>query len=72
MRNLDFKYLAAQNFLCFGPDGIELDLSDYGNVILVRGDNLDVRDEEERVASNGVGKKFYPRDHGLYALRQNH
>lgn len=52
---LDFTYLSAQNFLCFGSDGIELFLKKYGNVVLIRGNNLDVNDEE-RVASNGVGK----------------
>lgn len=56
---LDFTYLSAQNFLCFGSDGIELHLKKYGNVVLIRGNNLDVNDEE-RVASNGVGKSSVP------------
>lgn len=60
MKNLDFKYVAAGNFLCYGPEGIELELEKYGNVILVRGDNLDVKEEEERIASNGVGKSSIP------------
>lgn len=42
--------------MCFGPDGIEIDLSKLGNIILVRGDNQDVQDEEERISSNGCGK----------------
>jgi DNA repair exonuclease SbcCD ATPase subunit len=49
-------YLAAENFLCFGPNGIELRLDHYGNIVLIRGNNLDVQDDEERIASNGIGK----------------
>ena len=44
MRSLDFKYLRAKNFVCFGPDGIEIELSKYGNITLIRGNNLDVHD----------------------------
>lgn len=65
MNNLNFKYFAAKNFVCFGPEGIEIDLTKLGNIILVRGENLDVIDEEEkegdeRVASNGIGKSSIP------------
>lgn len=60
MQNLKFKYLRAKNFLCFGPDEIEIDLEKQGNIILIRGDNQDVKDEEERIASNGVGKSSLP------------
>ncbi|MCK9458555.1 MAG: AAA family ATPase [Proteobacteria bacterium] len=65
MKNLKFKYFSAKNFVCFGPEGIEIDLTKKGNVILVRGENLDVIDEEEkegdeRVASNGIGKSTIP------------
>lgn len=60
MKKLNFKFIAAQNFLCFGPDGIELNLEDLSNIILVRGDNEDVQDEEERISSNGVGKSSIP------------
>ena len=56
MRKLNFKYLAATNFVCFGPEGVQIDLTKKGPVTLVRGDNLDVVEDEERVASNGVGK----------------
>lgn len=56
MRKLNFKYLAARNFVCFGPEGIEIDLTKKQPMVLVRGDNLDVFEDEERIASNGVGK----------------
>ena len=60
MIDLKFKYVAAQNFLCFGPEGVEVDLSEYGNIILIRGENMDVFEEEEKVSSNGVGKSSSP------------
>jgi DNA repair exonuclease SbcCD ATPase subunit len=56
MKNLNFKYIAAKNFLCFGPDGIEINFEDYGNIVLIRGNNLDVKDEDGKTSSNGVGK----------------
>ena len=70
MRKLNFKYIAAWNFLCFGEEGIELDFSNLGNIVLVRGMNLDVKpvgaegtlfadadeEEQERLSSNGTGK----------------
>ena len=63
MRNLKFKYFSAKNFFCFGPEGIEVDLEKLGNIVLIRGENLDVIDEEgkegdERIAVNGIGKCF--------------
>lgn len=60
MKNLDIKYVFAQNFLCFGSDPIEINFSDYGNIILVRGSNHDVMDSDSRTASNGVGKSSIP------------
>lgn len=68
MKNLDFKYMAAKNFLCYGAAGIELNLSDYSNVVLVRGINLDRQQvalsdasiSERRIASNGSGKSSIP------------
>lgn len=59
MKNLDIKYVYAQNFLCFGPEGFELKFSDYGNIVLVKGLNLDTA-EDNRAASNGVGKSSIP------------
>lgn len=60
MKNLKFTYLSAKNFLPFGDPGIEIDLSKYGNIILIRGENKDVQDEEEKIASNGTGKSSCP------------
>lgn len=63
MRNLNFKYAGAWNFLPFGPDGIELHFEKFGKIILVRGENRDVKpidsdlpSEECRISSNGSGK----------------
>jgi DNA repair exonuclease SbcCD ATPase subunit len=55
VKNLKIKYLYAQNFLCFGPDAFELDLSSCGNIVLVKGHNMDVC-EGEKASSNGSGK----------------
>jgi len=63
MKQLDFEYIAAENFLCFGPEGIEIDFTKYGNIVLIRGENMDVSSEateEERKSSNGVGKSSIP------------
>lgn len=56
MKNLHFHYAKARNVLCFGEQGIELFLKDYGNVIQVRGVNLDNPGTEDHPASNGAGK----------------
>lgn len=61
MRSLDFKYAAAWNFLPFGPEGIEINFKDYGNIVLIEGINKDANiiDDEEmdmRSNSNGTGK----------------
>jgi DNA repair exonuclease SbcCD ATPase subunit len=63
MRNLTFKKLAAYNFLPFGPEGIELLLENYGNIVLIRGENRDAKSidpneqsDECKVSSNGSGK----------------
>lgn len=60
MKSLDIKYIYAQNFLCFGQDAFELNFKDHGNIVLVKGFNLDVVDSESRAASNGVGKSSIP------------
>lgn len=60
MKNLDFKYIYAQNFLCFGPDAFELDFENYSNIVLIRGNNLDIKEIDDKVASNGVGKSSIP------------
>lgn len=60
MKNLDFQYVRAKNFLCFGREGIEIDLTSYGNIILVRGKNKDILDDDGNASSNGVGKSSIP------------
>lgn len=60
MKNLDIKYLYAQNFLCFGPEAFELNLEECGNIVLVKGFNMDVSDEESNTSSNGSGKSSIP------------
>lgn len=66
MLNLDFNYIAATNFLCFGSEGIELDLTQYSRIVLIKGENRDRHikegaDEQERAKSrNGVGKSSIP------------
>lgn len=58
MRSLKFHLIRAQNILCFGPDGIELHFADYGNVVQVRGLNLDnpYNEGDPYSSSNGAGK----------------
>jgi DNA repair exonuclease SbcCD ATPase subunit len=61
MRNLKFKYAGAWNFLPFGPEGIEINFQDYGNIVFVEGVNKDAKiiegeDSELRANSNGTGK----------------
>ena len=62
MRNLNFRYIRGENIFCFGPDGIEIRLDEIGNVIFIRGENLDVKkdEEEDKVSSNGSGKSSIP------------
>ena len=57
MRNLKFKYLKARNVLCFGPEGIEIDFLSYGNVVVIKGQNLDdINQQTGLPGSNGSGK----------------
>lgn len=58
MRNLKFKYAKAINFLCFGEEGIEINFEQYGNIVCIKGKNLDVNNEDGSIASNGSGKCF--------------
>jgi len=68
MHNLEFKYLRAKNFICFGPKGIEIDLTTGSNIVQVTGENLDQKEQEEdEVGSNGSGKSSIP-DILVYAL----
>jgi DNA repair exonuclease SbcCD ATPase subunit len=60
MRNLNFNYAGAWNFLPFGPEGIEINFKNYGNIVFIEGINKDAKaiDEEEdyKISSNGTGK----------------
>lgn len=60
MRNLKFKYAKAKNFLCFGEEGIEVNFEQYGNIVCIKGQNLDVNNEDGTIASNGSGKSSIP------------
>lgn len=70
MRKINFKKVKAKNFLCFGKEGIELNLDTLGNIVLIRGKNLDTSrgEEETRISSNGSGKSSCPEllVYGLY------
>ena len=55
MQQLNFRYIRAKNFICFGPEGIEIYFNDYGNLVLVTGLNYDNGTPEEP-GSNGSGK----------------
>lgn len=56
MRHLKFHYAKAQNILCFGDDGIELHFTDYGRIVQIYGENLDLPGTEANPASNASGK----------------
>jgi DNA repair exonuclease SbcCD ATPase subunit len=63
MRSLNIKYAFAKNFLCFGPNGVEIKFADYGKLVFVRGENRDVKSvegslpsDEVKISSNGSGK----------------
>lgn len=60
MRNLKFKSAKAENFLCFGEKGISINFESYGNIVCVKGKNLDVNNEDGSIASNGSGKSSIP------------
>jgi DNA repair exonuclease SbcCD ATPase subunit len=56
MIKLKFKYFHAENFLCFGSEGITVNFEDYENIVVISGSNLDVLDESGKNSSNGAGK----------------
>ncbi len=64
MHKLKFKKAKAENFLCFGPEGIIIDFEKYGNIVLIQGKNLDVKNSN---SSNGAGKSSLP-ELPVYAL----
>lgn len=49
---LKIKYLRAKNFLSIGNDDIEIDFTQYGNIVQIKGENRD----HGPGASNGSGK----------------
>lgn len=54
MKNLKFKYLKAENFICF--ESLEIDFEKFGNIVSIQGRNLDVTDQDNINANNGIGK----------------
>lgn len=56
MKYKKFKKLKAYNILCFGPEGIEINFESMGNIIRIRGRNLDASDSSNVFADNGSGK----------------
>lgn len=60
MKQLNFKKIKASNFFCFGNKGIELDFEKFNNIILIKGINKDVIDQNGKFSSNGSGKSTIP------------
>ena len=60
MKQLNFKKIKASNFFCFGNKGIELDFENFNNIILIKGINKDVVDQNGKFSSNGSGKSTIP------------
>jgi DNA repair exonuclease SbcCD ATPase subunit len=56
MRKLKLRYVSGKNFKCFGPDGIELFFDDHGEVVIIKGINMDTTSNDFEYASNGSGK----------------
>jgi DNA repair exonuclease SbcCD ATPase subunit len=56
MRNMKLHSAHAENILCFGPEGVNFHFCDYGQVIQIKGINLDNPGTKEDPASNGAGK----------------
>lgn len=75
MKKLKFNKISAYNFLCFGPEGIEIKFEDYGQIVFIRGENRDVKETEDdlssdevKISSNGSGKSSLQEiiSYGLY------
>lgn len=61
MKKIEFKRVSAQNFFCFGNEGVEINFKEYGNVVLVNGKNLDsFASNMDEPPSNGAGKSSIP------------
>ena len=75
MKKLNFNKISAYNFLCFGPEGIEIKFEEYGQIVFIRGENRDVKETEDdlpsdevKISSNGSGKSSLQEiiSYGLY------
>jgi len=63
------EYIRAKNFFCIGEEPIEINFTELGNIVLIKGRNLDLHDEDEwdelecsesgnEYHSNAAGKCF--------------
>lgn len=61
---IDIKRIIARNFVCFGEEGIDIDFTKYGPIVLILGENWDAEPDEDgqqslpgfALNSNGTGK----------------
>jgi DNA repair exonuclease SbcCD ATPase subunit len=49
---MKIKMVKAKNFLSFGEEGMEIDFTKLGNIVVIKGQNLDISPQ----SSNGAGK----------------
>lgn len=58
MKSLKIKSIKANNFLSFGEEGVEINFEDLGNIVLIKGKNLDYQGDSKNKSSssNGSGK----------------
>lgn len=56
MKQLRFYHAKAQNLLCFGEEGVEFYFTDRGNIISIKGINIDAPGSDTEPASNASGK----------------
>jgi len=70
MKKIEFKKVAAKNFMCFGDKPIEIEFKNYNNIVLIRGTNFDTAKTlaDAKASSNGSGKSSIPEIivYGLY------
>lgn len=57
---MNIEYIRAKNFLCVGEKPLEIEFKQYGNIVVIKGENLDVGEDGDRSDgekfSNGAGK----------------